>query len=286
MQLVKKLFWASRPVSWVNTAYPFAVAYGIVAGRVDALLVVGTLYFLVPYNLLMYGINDVFDYESDLHNARKGGIEGSLLERRQHKAVLWAAVLSNLPFVVVLCWLAGTPAAAAVFLAVLFLVVAYSAPRLRFKERPVLDSVTSSMHFVGPMAFALVAAHAAAHAWGLAAAFFLWGMASHAFGAVQDIKADRAGGIGSVATVIGARRTVRFAALLYLLSAIILGFYGWWAALVILADLAYIANIYPYWHVTDDTAERANRAWRRFLWLNLVTGFLVSVTLLLYFRVN
>ena len=30
---------------------------------------------------------------------------------------------------------------------VLFLVVAYSAPRLRFKERPVLDSFTSAMHF-------------------------------------------------------------------------------------------------------------------------------------------
>ena len=41
------------------------------------------------------------------------------------------------------------------------------------------------------------------------AAYFLWGAASHAFGAVQDVVADREAGIGSVATVIGARATVR-----------------------------------------------------------------------------
>ena len=28
----------------------------------------------------MYGINDVFDYASDLRNPRKGGIEGGLVE--------------------------------------------------------------------------------------------------------------------------------------------------------------------------------------------------------------
>ena len=41
------------------------------------------------------------------------------------------------------------------------------------------------------------------------APFFLWGAASHAFGAVQDVVADREAGIGSIATVIGARATVR-----------------------------------------------------------------------------
>ena len=52
-------------------------------GRADRrAFVVGTLFFLVPYNLLMYGINDVFDYASDLRNPRKGGIEGGLVAAR------------------------------------------------------------------------------------------------------------------------------------------------------------------------------------------------------------
>ncbi|HBS75362.1 MAG TPA: prenyltransferase, partial [Microbacterium sp.] len=47
-------------------AYPFAAAYLLTARQIDLTFVVGTLFFLVPYNLAMYGVNDVFDYESDL----------------------------------------------------------------------------------------------------------------------------------------------------------------------------------------------------------------------------
>ena len=100
--MIRQLLLASRPVSWINTAYPFAAAYLLTTGRLDATLIVGTLFFLVPYNLAMYGINDVFDYESDLANPRKGGVEGIVLDRRLHRATLWAAALTCLPFVVVL----------------------------------------------------------------------------------------------------------------------------------------------------------------------------------------
>ena len=82
---------ASRPVSWINTAYPFAAGYIMVERQVDAVLIVGTLFFLIPYNLLMYGINDVFDYESDLLNPRKGGIEGDVVRDREQAARCIAA---------------------------------------------------------------------------------------------------------------------------------------------------------------------------------------------------
>ena len=63
---MKDVLAASRPSSWINIAYPFAAGYLVATGgRVDLALVVGTLYFLVPSNLLMYGVNDVFDYASD-----------------------------------------------------------------------------------------------------------------------------------------------------------------------------------------------------------------------------
>jgi len=78
MTALKSLFWSSRPISWVNTAVPFAAAYFFAGGEIGVELIVLTLFFLIPYNLLMYGINDVFDYESDLRNPRKGGIEGAL----------------------------------------------------------------------------------------------------------------------------------------------------------------------------------------------------------------
>ncbi|NDD26505.1 MAG: prenyltransferase, partial [Actinobacteria bacterium] len=85
---ITQLFWSSRPVSWINTAFPFGATYFFITHQVDLTLVIGTIFFLIPYNLLMYGINDVFDYESDLRNPRKGGIEGALLDKKYHKLTI------------------------------------------------------------------------------------------------------------------------------------------------------------------------------------------------------
>lgn len=281
--MIRALFLTSRPLSWINTAFPFAAAYIVASGRIDAPLIVGTLFFLVPYNLAMYGVNDVFDYESDLRNPRKGGIEGALLQPRWHRATLWASGLLTLPFVVYLV-LVGGPASWIVLAISLFAVVAYSAKGLRFKERPFLDSITSSTHFVSPAvyALALVGATATPGLVALLIAYFLWGAASHAFGAVQDVVADREAGIGSVATVIGARATVRLAIALYLLAGILLLFTGFPSALAAVLPIPYAINALPWWSVTDESAPTANRGWRRFLWLNFVTGFLVTMLLIAY----
>lgn len=235
----------------------------------------------MPYNLAMYGINDVFDYESDLRNPRKGGVEGVVLERRWHRPVLVAAAVTNLPFLVYLVGV-GNPLSTAVLVVSAFAVVAYSAARLRFKERPVLDSATSATHFVSPAVFALALAGAEPTRPVVASmvAFFLWGMASQAFGAVQDIVADRTGGIASVATWLGARRTVRAAMTGYVLAGIIMLLAGWPGALAAVVPLLYAASIAPFRHLTDAECERARAGWRRFLWLNLVSGFLVTQLLI------
>ncbi|QDB78249.1 prenyltransferase [Georgenia sp. 311] len=277
----RQVIGSSRPVSWINTAYPFAAAYLLAGGSVDRALVLGTLYFLVPYNLLMYGLNDVFDYESDLRNPRKGSIEGVVLDRRWHRLTIWAAVGSNLPFLLALVLL-GTPASTAVLAVSVLAVIAYSAPVLRFKERPFLDSLTSSTHFVSPAVFGLVLAGGEPTGTALAAlgAFFLWGMASHAFGAVQDVTADRAGGIASIATWLGAARTVRLAIGLYAAAGVAVLWTGWPGALAALLVVPYIASIAPFRSVSDEQCETANVGWRRFLWLNILTGFLVTQLLI------
>lgn len=281
MQAIKKLFWVSRPISWVNTAYPFAAGYLLTQHQIDPLFIIGSLFFLIPYNLMMYGVNDVFDYESDLVNARKGGVEGALLAKKQHTMVLWSVVAINLPFIAAIVLLSSSIMSLLTFMLVLFLVLAYSAPKLRFKERPFIDSMTSSMHFVGPLLFALSLSGFSVQSIVIVIGFFLWGMASHAYGAVQDIVADRSAGIGSVATVIGARRTVWFSIALYIMSMIMIASLGRIGIIAGLINLLYIANILPFIGLTDKTAERANQGWKRFLWINYVAGFLVTMILLL-----
>lgn len=277
--MLTQLLVASRPLSWINTAYPFALTYLLLADPVHrSALVVGFVYFLVPYNLAMYGINDVFDYESDLRNPRKGGVEGAVLAPRYHRPVLIAVAVTNVPFLVALVLLGG-PASWLVLAISVFAVVAYSVARLRFKERPVLDSLTSSTHFVSPAVYAVALAGRApdARVLLLLAAFFCWGMASHAFGAVQDIPADREAAIGSIATVFGARATVRFAAALYLAAALLTLLSGWPSALAAVVAVPYLAMVAPYLGLPDADAERANGGWRRFLAINYGAGFLVTM---------
>lgn len=281
--VLSQLFVASRPVSWINTAYPFAAAYLLTTRQVDLTLIIGTLFFLIPYNLAMYGINDVFDYESDLRNPRKGGTHGAVLDRRMHRVTLWASGLSCAPFLLYL-GVVGSPWSWLVLGTSMFFLVFYSAPPLRLKEVPFADSVTSSIHFFSPAVYGLVLA-GAVWTWQLAAvilAFALWGVASHAFGAVQDVVADREAGISSIATARGARWTVWFALVCYGAAAAVMLTTPWPGPVAALIALLYIATVWPFRGITDATAERATVGWRRFLWVNQIAG--AGVTLLLIWQ--
>ena len=277
------LFRTSRPLSWINTAYPFGAAWLLAGGDLGPTFWVGCLFFLIPYNLAMYGINDVFDYESDLRNPRKGGVEGDVLDRRVHRTVVIAAIASCLPFVVWLA-IAGHPVVLPVLALSLFALVAYSARGLRFKEIPFLDSLTSSTHFSSPawVALAALGTWPSAAGWCGLAAFFLWGAASQAFGAVQDVGPDREAGIASIATVLGARTTVWLslagyaaAGLLMISAGPVLG----WAAL---GALPYLVSVARFVRITDKASADAHRGWVSFLWLNYAVGFAVTMLLLVH----
>lgn len=286
MSALRTLVLSSRPLSWINTAFPFGLTYYLYVGEFDALFVLGTVFFLIPYNVLMYGINDVFDYESDLRNPRKGGVEGALLGPELHRPMVFLSALLPLPFLVpLILW--GSLLSTGVLALALFFVVAYSAKNFRFKEVPFVDSVTSSLHFVMPAvyAMALVGSELTGLALTLLGAFFFWGMASHAFGAVQDVVADRDAGVGSIATAIGAKGTVRFALGLYAVAGLIVLGTPWPLPLIAPVALLYVGALAPWWSVSDEDAWKANRSWKWFLGLNFVAGAVVVLVLFEWWRV-
>jgi 4-hydroxybenzoate polyprenyltransferase len=287
MNTLKQLFVSSRPLSWINTAFPFAAAYLMTTRQVDLTFILGTIFFLIPYNLAMYGINDVFDYESDMRNPRKGGVEGAVLDRSLHKVTLWAVVITNVPFLIYLIAV-GNLDANIVLAVSMFAVVAYSMKGLRFKEIPFLDSFTSSTHFVSPAVYGVILAGATftPDLWLILNAFFLWGMASHAFGAVQDIQADREGELSSIATVIGAANTSRFALACYALAGLLIlsgAFFTeptwpYWVAAA--TAVPYILMVWPFRNLSDAECEQANRGWKKFLGINFFAGFIVTMLLI------
>jgi 4-hydroxybenzoate polyprenyltransferase len=90
-------------------------------------------------------------------------------------------------------------------------------------------------------------------------------MASQAMGALQDVHYDRAAGIASIATWLGAPATAALAAGLYAAAGVVTaagGGLAGWAALVVL----------PYVLLALLAAARARAAWQGFLALNLLAG--------------
>lgn len=282
---LKEILVVSRPFWWVNTCAPFVASYFIIAGRVDWTLAVGILFFAFGYNLMMYGINDIYDYESDILNPRKVGVDGSVLAKTKHPTLWRWIFIVNIPLLI---WLfaVGSLASNLWLALMLFMVVAYSQKGLRFKEIPLVDSFTSSFHYTSPFIYGGLLVGADALYIPAYIAFFVWVMANHAFGAIQDIKPDREAGIASVATKLGASTTIIMVLAGYVLAAILpVVFYGWNALLVSVLLTPYVvmvAHTLPYRH--NDSAPIFGKAWDQFLYYNYLSGFILTMVLLFAFR--
>jgi len=219
--LVGYLFWLSRPRFWLYLAGPLVV--GVVYGAsttgefFSPVTVALLLYFLVPANLFLYGVNDVFDRDIDEVNPKKAD-EGREVRFNGSRAVtLTVAVVAlvGLAFVPFL----STPALVA-FAGFYLLGYAYSAPPVRFKTTPFLDSLSNGLYILpGVVGYAtLTGSFPPALA---IAAGWAWTMGMHTFSAIPDIEPDTAAGIRTTATVLGERRTLVYCAGCWLVAALL-----------------------------------------------------------------
>ena len=258
----------SRPRFWLYLAGPVAVGvtYGIsdVSGLFTPVTVALAAYFLVPANVFLYGVNDVFDADIDELNPKKDDREARWQgSRLVVVAVAAAGALGVATFAI-------TPRVAWPYLAgFLLLSVGYSAPPARFKTKPFLDSLSNGLYVLpGAAAYATVAGThpplaALAGAW-------LWTMGMHTFSAIPDIDPDRAAGIDTTATVLGEARTYGYC------------FAVWAAAAVAFAlvdpRLGALLGVYPVFVAWVSRATvSVDRAYWWFPALNTVVGTLLSM---------
>ncbi len=205
----------SRPRFWVYLLGPFLIGAvsADASGLIWAALAVFAFYFTYPANLLIYGVNDIFDYETDKHNPKKVDYEG-LVTPDKRKGLAWAILLWNVPFALV--WFFDTlPGSFKIaYAGFLLFGIFYSAPPIRAKTKPIIDSVFNTLYiFPGLLAYALL--KETLPPLQLIIAATLWCMAMHAFSAIPDIKADRQANIHTVATFLRARGTLLYCALCY-----------------------------------------------------------------------
>jgi len=225
-----RLFYISRPVLWVNTVGPAVVGMWL-AGSLwywEALPVL--LWLTLPFNLLIYGVNDVFDRETDADNPRKGSLEGARISEEEVSRIRLGVLATNLPFLLYFFFGVGLSAFGWMLLyAALF--VGYSAPPARFKARPFLDSLSNAA-YAFPLVFVPLALGAEV-VWPAALGLMAWSAAKHTFDAVQDIDEDRRSGIQTTAVRLGAGGVVYWSGGLWLVSALLFALVNVPVALVV-----------------------------------------------------
>jgi 4-hydroxybenzoate polyprenyltransferase len=203
--VLRRLLYISRPVLWINTVGPAVVGVWLTGDlwRWEALPLL--IWLTLPFNLLIYGVNDIFDQETDAKNPRKGSLEGAKILPEEVLPIWRGVLLTNVPFLIY--FVSVLPYGAALWTllyAVLF--VGYSAPPLRFKARPYLDSLSNAA-YAFPLVFVPLALEGPV-VWPAALGLMAWSAAKHTFDASQDVDEDRRVGIKTTAVRLGVRGVV------------------------------------------------------------------------------
>lgn len=241
MTCISRLLRLSRPRFWLYLAGPAIVGTVYGASTVSAifspLAVVLVAYFLVPANVFLYGINDVFDADIDGENPKKSGRE----TRYRGETLTLIAVVGTGALGLALLFVIP-PIGALYLLGFLVLGAAYSVPPIRFKTTPLLDSVSNGLYILP--AGAAYATLAGTHPPALAlVGGWIWAMAMHTFSALPDIGPDRRAGIQTTATILGQKYTLGYCLACWMLSAAVFGLLDGRAAVLLLVYPLLVAGI-------------------------------------------
>lgn len=268
-----RLVHISRPVLWINTIGTGLVGMWLTGELLDLRAVPIILWLTLPFNLLIYGVNDIFDQDTDALNPRKGSIEGARIERREVRLIAWAVAASNLPFFAYFI-VALPPLAVALIVLYAGVFVFYSAPPLRFKMRPFVDSLSNAAY--GLPLLIMPVALGAPPVWPAVAGLLTWSVAKHAFDAVQDIEEDRAAGITTTAVRLGPRGTAIWSGAWWLASTVFFAFLSLPVAAVNIA----IAGTLIIWLMRRPTPATGRRLYPLSVAFPYIAGSVASGLLL------
>jgi 4-hydroxybenzoate polyprenyltransferase len=267
-----RLLYISRPVLWINTVGPATVGMWL-AGDLFAWKALPILLWLtLPFNLLIYGVNDVFDQETDAKNPRKGTLEGARIDPSEVRPVVFGVIFTNVPFLVY-SFLVVPPSAIAWMFLYALLFVGYSVPPARFKARPYLDSLSNAA-YAFPLVFVPLAL-GGGPVWPAALGLMAWSAAKHTFDAVQDVDEDRRVGIITTAVRLGPRGVVLWSGAFWAFATACFALVNVPVALVnaaIAGTLLYLLN-------RDPTPETGHRLYKYSIAFPYVAGTVAGVQL-------
>ncbi|MFX1564904.1 MAG: UbiA family prenyltransferase [Promethearchaeota archaeon] len=225
-QTALTLIKVSRPLGWLVAPLVFLLGLTAFGSPVTPLAIVQMILLSVPYCVLLYGTNDRYDYEADKLNPRKPMRDSVEIETRVFPLVktltLFVAVL-----LMISAGLTLNPTNIFAMGILLFFSFFYSAPPLRFKQWPPMDSVSNGiLYFYAPV---ILGASFGATIFQIPIqVYFITAgvMGIHSFSTIMDYSADKLVEERTFATVYGKRGAAFFTVCVFVVAYFFSGFQG------------------------------------------------------------
>ncbi len=268
---LKSLLQISRPRFWLYLAGPYLVGYTFgtqtINGFHDPYFIIHFFYFLIPANILLYGINDFFDYDTDQFNNKKGSIEHNLIPKEKNNLVGILLICLALSFFLLAIQIKNEVQLLISFF--LFLNYFYSAPPLRFKSRPIIDFCSNILYGLP----ALVGYYQSTNNFPslfIMIAIFCWTSAMHLFSAIPDISPDKKANLNTSAVMFGKTNSLVICLIFWLItSGVMIYSYPHYISLISL-----IYPIIPLILLLNNRTN-INKIYWYFPYINAFCGFLL-----------
>lgn len=112
-------------------------------------LILLTFFMTLPINFIIYGLNDIYDYESDKRNKRKNLLFGIILKKEYHSLVLKSIIILSI-LVLIISFLFLKLITSLLLISMILLALFYSVPPFRFKTKTPLDVIVNGLGYFLP----------------------------------------------------------------------------------------------------------------------------------------
>mgnify|MGYP000355428364 CR=1 FL=1 len=221
MKLLTFILKLSRPRFWLYLAGPYLLGYTFAYEHsqtfITPLFLYSFFFFLIPANIFLYGVNDVNDMETDIMNPKKKSKEQTT-HQQNLKTYQWCILISLLcAFPLFLLQNSTTN-----FFTVFFLALSYyySAPPLRFKKRPFIDSISNILYAI-PAFIGFMQIQSHFPNFYDVITIWLWTTAMHLYSAIPDIEYDKKAGIQTTAVYMGKKNSLWLCFILWFCMAVL-----------------------------------------------------------------
>ena len=266
----------SRPGLWFQTLWLYTLPTSRLPIWHSPIFWLGVAYITFPLNFLIYGWNDIVDFENDRNNPRKDSfLFGARGSREELARLPLAIVFCQIPFFMALVWLRGW-SLGAVLAGMVLVNALYNLPRSGWRGRPPLELINQAgLLLLLPLS--VILNQTPAISWAAIGYLVLFCTHSHLMGEVMDVIPDARAGRRTTARTLGIKGTKVVILTLVIIEGLLLGFrFNDWVLggflllgslwllldlLVLYRDRPYTRNEFQLFGIGINVAGFASMAW-------------------------